>query len=149
MSEQEPGTELVLAHSGQIVNLDDSSDVAKAYQEVKNIRARLTEADRLLREAFALHAKLQGTKTIYVEGVGKFEVKGSEITEFPDPLALADELRKAGMPENVVDEIVLTEIRYKVDARRAARAAKANPDYAEIIERLKVTVERTPTVSIT
>lgn len=149
MSEQKSGTELVLAHSGQLVNLEDVADVAKAFQEVKDIRTRLIEADRLLRDALAAHAKIQGSKTIYIEGVGKFEVKGGEIIDWFDPLALAEELRKAGMPEDVVNEIVVTKVDYKVDGRRAARAAKANPEYAEIIERGKRTIERTPTISIT
>ena len=149
MSEQSPATELVLAHSGQLVNLEDVTDVAKAYQEVKDIRTRLIEADRLLRDTLAEHAKIQGTKTVFIEGVGKFEVKGGEIVDWIDPLALAEELRKAGMPQEVVDEIVVTKIDYKVDGRRAARAAKANPEYAAIIERSKRIVERTPTISIT
>lgn len=146
---QEPGTELVLAHSGQLVNLEDVTDVAKAYQEVKDIRNRLIEADRLLRDALAAHAKIQGTKTVFIEGVGKFEVKGGEIVDWIDPLALAEALRSAGMPESVVNEIVVEKVDYKVDGRRAARAAKANPEYGEIIERAKRTIERTPTISIT
>jgi hypothetical protein len=142
-------TELVLAHSGQLVNLDDLTQVASAYEEVSRIKQALTEADRLLRESFAHHARMNGTKTLYVDGVGKFEVKGSERTEYPDPLSLAEALLAAGMPQEVVNEIVVETVSYKVDARRAARAAAANPEYAEIIERWRVVQERTPTISIT
>jgi hypothetical protein len=149
MSEQEPATELVLAHTGELVNLEDVSQVGAAFKEVAEIRRKLIEADRLLRDALAEHAKIQGTKTIYIEHVGKFEVKGGEITDWVDPLALADALRSAGMPESVVNEIVVEKVDYKVDGRRAARAAKANPEYAEIIERSKRIIERTPTISIT
>lgn len=148
MSEPEPTTELILAHSGQLVNLDDLSDVAKAYEEVARIKRALTEADRLLREAFAHHGRMNGTKTLYVEGVGKFEIKGSERTEWRDHEALADDLRAAGMPEDVVSEIVIETVSTKVDARRAARAAAANEEYAAIIERYRVTLERTPTITI-
>ena len=147
MSEQ-ASTELVLAHSGQLVNLDDLSAVAKAYEEVAQMKVRMIEADRLLREALLLHGRLNGTRTLYVEGVGKLEIKGAERTEFRDPLALAEELLAAGMPDDVVNEIVVATVSHKVDARRAARAASANPTYAEIIERHKVTVERMPTISI-
>ena len=148
MSETEHSTELVLAHSGQLVNLNDLADVAKAYDEVVKIKRALTEADKILREAFAEHGRMNGTKTLYVDGVGKFEIRGSERVEFRDPLALADELREAGMPEHVVSEIIIETVSYKVDARRAARAAAANEYYAQIIEEYKVTQERTPTISI-
>lgn len=148
MSEQEHATEIVLAHSGQLVNLDDLTQVASAYEEVSRIKRALTEADRLIREAFAHHGRMNGTKTLYVEGVGKFEIKGAERTEWRDPLALADELRGAGMPEDVISEIVVETVSYKVNGRRAARAASANEVYARIIEDYKVIVERTPTISV-
>lgn len=148
MSDTEHSTELVLAHSGQLVNLDDIKDVASAYEEVTRIKQALTEADRLIREAFAHHARMNGTKTLYVDGVGKFEVRGSERTEFRDPLAMAEELRDAGMPENVVSEIVVETVSHKVDARRAARASSVNEEYAAIIEKYKVTIERIPTISM-
>lgn len=148
MSEPEQSTELVLAHSGQLVNLDDLDDVAKAYEEVARIKRALTEADRLLREALAHHGRMNGTKTLYVDGVGKFEIKGSERTEWRDHQELADELRAAGMPEDVVSEIVIETISTRIDARRASRAASANEDYASIIEKYKVTMERTPTISV-
>lgn len=148
MSEQEPGTELVLAHSGQLVNLESLDDVAAAFKEVKRVSGLLREAEVTLRRVLQEHATYQGTKTLHVDGVGKVEVRGGEGIEWPDPIGLSEALLAAGMPDDVVNEIVLTEIKYKVDARRAQRAASANPAYAEIIGRHRVTVERTPQVTI-
>lgn len=148
MSEQEPGAELVLPTSGEIVDLTSESAISRAYKELKPIKEAVLYADRRLREALREVSVTHGTKTFHIDGVGKVELKGGERTDFPDPLALADALRAAGCPEEVVDEIVVARIEYKVDQRRASRAARANPEYAEIIERHRVKEESLPSISI-
>ena len=148
MSETEIGTELVLPHSAELINLEDERQVAAAFREVKELKARIAEADRRLREALAESARVRGTKTFYVDGVGKIEVKGAEKIEYlPD--VIENGLRELGCPEDTIREIVVETVSYKVDGHRAKRAASANPEYAEVIERARVVRETLPSVQIT
>jgi hypothetical protein len=122
--------------------------VAKAYRDVAELDRKLYEAKTQLRMALGERAKVLGTKTIYIEGVGKFEVKGSERKEY-DPEAIERELREAGCPEEVLREIVVEQVSWRVDAVRASRAARANPEYAAIITKHTHITEQTPRISIT
>lgn len=147
--EQEPGNALVLAHSGELVDLSDSRQAAKAFSEVQDLQAKLAEASRRIRDALGEHAKTIGTKTFYLDGIGKVEISKETETTFPDPLALAEHLRELGCPEETIEEIVVETISHKVDGRRAARAASVNEEYGRAVENAKQIVERTPYVKIT
>ena len=148
MTDTEPGTELVLAHTGEIVNLADEHAIAKAYKEVDQLDRMLVQAKVRLREALGERAKVLGTKTIYVEGVGKVEVKGATITSYPEPEILEADLRALGCPEEIIREIVVEVVSYKVDGARAKRAASANPEYAKVIEAARQVIEKTPSIYI-
>lgn len=143
-----PEQAVVIPTSGVVVNLDNEREVAIAYRDVKQIRDELTRIDRLLREAMAARKKILGTGTFYLEGVGKVEVKGDTETEW-DIVALETGLRDVGCPKEIIKEIVKPVTTYKVDAARANRAAKANPDYARVIEDAKIIREKLPSVSVT
>lgn len=146
--EPEVSTELVLAHSGELVDLTDERQIVTVYGEVKELKDQLAEADRRLRAAIAEVAKLRGTKTFYVDGVGKVEVRNSERVEYLADV-IEEGLRALGCPEETIREIVVETVVYKVDGNRARRAASANPEYAAVIERARVTRETLPSVQIT
>lgn len=146
--EVEYSTALVLAHTGELVDLTDERQVAKAYRDVQDIQRKLAEANRQLREALVERAAVLGTKTIYMDGIGKVELKGGQEVAY-DELAIEEDLRKLGCPEEVIREIVKETVTYKVDGRRAKSAAAANPEYGKVIESHKVVIEKLPTVSIT
>lgn len=146
--EVEQSTALVLAHTGELVDLSDERQVAKAFRDVQDIQRKLAEANRRLREALVEQAAIQGTKTMYLDGIGKVELKGGQEVTY-DELAIEEDLRKLGCPEEVIREIVKETIIYKIDGRRAKSAAAANPEYGKVIESHKTVTEKLPTVSIT
>jgi hypothetical protein len=148
LSEQEPGTELVLPHSFELINLEDERAITAAYRELSELKGKVVQAERILREAIAAQASRRGTKTFHVEGVGKVEVKGGEKVEY-----LADVveqgLRELDCPEEVIREIVIETVSHRVDGHRARRAAAANPEYAKVIEKARIVREQIPSVLIT
>lgn len=148
MTEREHSTELVLPHTSELIDLASEHEVAKALSELQRLKGQILSAERHLREALAEHARVLGTKTFRVAGVGQVEVKG-EVRLRWDAEKLEDRLRQAGAPEELIREIVVEQISYKVDARRAGRAARANPAYAAAIEACREEEPVLPTVSIT
>jgi hypothetical protein len=143
------GSALVLPASGVLVNLEDEREIAIAYRDLKKLKDQVLDAERVLREAMRYRSEILATKTFHIDGVGKVELKGTTRVDYPDPQALEEELREAGCPEEVIREIVVEQVSWKVDGTRARRAAGANAAYAEIIERHKRTVEPLPSVHIT
>lgn len=148
MNETDQTQALVIPTSGVVVNLDNEREIAIAYRDVKEIRDELARIDRLLREAMAARKKILGTGTFYLEGIGKVEVRGDTETEW-DIVALETGLAEIGCPAEIIREIVKPVTTYKVDAARANRAARANPEYARVIESSKVVREKLPSVSVT
>lgn len=145
----EPGSALVLPASGVLVNLEDEREIAIAYRDLSELKAKVLEAERILREALRYRSEVLATKTFHIEGVGKVELKGGTRVNWPDPQALEDDLREVGCPEEVIREIVVEQVTWKVDGTRARRAAGANPEYAKVIERHKVVTEPLPSVHMT
>lgn len=140
-------TELVLPHTSELIDLTSERQVALALSEIQELKGKLLHVERHLREVLAEKARLLGTKTFYVGGVGNVEVKGDTRTTW-DAEKLEDRLRAAGAPEELIREIVVETFSYKVDARRASRAARANEAYAEAIEACREEEPVVPTVSI-
>lgn len=149
MSEPEPGMSLVLPASGVLVNLGSEREIAIAYRDLKNLKDQISQAERVLREAMRARSEAMATKTFHIEGVGKVELRGAVRVDWDDPQALEEDLRSVGCPEDVIREIVVETVTWKVDGNRARRAAGANPAYAEVIERHKRITEPLPSVHIT
>jgi hypothetical protein len=141
-------TALVLRHSGEVVDPNDEKQLAKAIQSVQTLKARLAEADRDLRAAFAARAAHLGQRTLQIPGVGRLEVKNASDTTY-DVERLEEGLREAGMPEDRIEQMFKTVVTRQAVAAELKRAASANPKYAEVIEACKTVTERTPSVSIT
>lgn len=140
------GMELVLPHSGEIIDPADTARVAEAYHEVERLEAAARRAKAALGDVLRDHASVVGAKTFRVGG-HKVEISGGERTTY-DGDALAEDLRVAGMPESAVDEIVTQEVTTKVDARRLKQAARANEKYAEAMDRHATVVVTTPRVVV-
>ena len=128
--EGEHSTALVLPGSGCSLTSRTRTEIAVAIRDVQKFKAQVAEADRRLREALAERASVLGTKTLYVDGVGKFELKGGQEVHY-DAHAIEEGLRELGCPEEVIREVVVETITYKVDGRRAKSAAAANPEYEQ------------------
>lgn len=139
--------ELVLPGNGVIVNLDDETEVARALSEIQDLKPKIAEADRVLRDAMDRFSKVHGTKTLHIDGVGTFTLKGGEDKHY-DVEAIEKGLRRAGMPEEILNEIIKETVERKLDAVRANQAARANPKYAKVIAKNTTVVVRIPTVTI-
>ena len=144
---EEPGTSIALMPmTGVVVNLESEREIALAYRDLRELKEKVLETEKILREAMRYRSEALGTKTFHIEGVGKVELRGGTRVDWPDPQALEEELRGAGCPEEVIREIVVEQVSWKVDGSRARRASGANPVYAEIIEKHKRTIEPLPSV---
>jgi len=137
----------VLPHSGEVVSLNEEVNCAVALDEVRRMQTHLAEAVRVLSAAIAARAAVLGTKTVNLSGGRKAEVRGGQETAY-DAQELERLLRVAGMPEERINEIITTEVTYKVKAVEAKRAAAANPEYARAVEAASTTVERPYSVTI-
>lgn len=147
MNELASGTALVLP-DGQVLDLSDVGSVLVAYDDLQRLKAVMREAEAKLKEALISHSSEFGKKSFQVDGVGKVEIKGGKQTVY-DAQALKRTLKAAGMPEARIKEIVRETIEYKVMAVEAKRAARANPAYAEAIEKHSTVEEKVPTVTVT
>ena len=102
---------------------------------------------RLLQGEVAARSKTLGEKTIHVSGGRRLVVKGGSETVV-DPEKFAAALRRAGMPEDRVNEIVVETMTLKVNLVKAKQAASANPKYARALKRYSTERETAISVSI-
>jgi hypothetical protein len=144
----EPSMEIaIVPDTGEIIDLNDLPAVARALGYVRDLESRVKDARLVLADAILHHSHLLGSKTLRVEGVGKFEIRGGSETTYAAE-EIEQELRAAGMPEERIREIVIEQVTYTVSAVEAKRAAAANPAYAEIIERHRSVRPKRATVSV-
>lgn len=136
----EPVREFVLVSTGERLpaTRENAAAVILAAREAKR---KLDEVVHDAQAWLAEEARRQGTKTFHTD-YGKIVLSGGETTEY-DPERLADELRKAGCPEERVNEVVhMRPIEYVVDKRILRQLTSANPEYAAVAERAARTEER-------
>ena len=139
-------SQLVHLPDGQVLDLANASDVAKAYDDMQHLKRMLREVEGKLKEALVAHSSDVGKKTFEVDGA-KVEIKGGKETRY-DAQAIKRALKAAGMPEDRIKEIVRETIEYKVSAVEAKKAATANEKYAQIIKEHSTVEEKTPSVSV-
>lgn len=140
-----PGTEVAIPGIGSLVNLDHPDEVARALADIRELENMLREAKRELTFVLERESEKQGTKTL---GYGDVTVTVTTPTEIAWDLNVLEELLEAGLPQERYDELVKTEISYKVSAREADRIAGANATYADIIDRARTNHAGTPRVSV-
>jgi len=130
------------------VDLSDPASTSIAYDDLQEFKKLLREVEGHLKDALLDHARVLGKKTGFVlDGVAKVEIKSNDETVY-NVAALRHDLRAAGMPEERIKEIVRETIDYKVMAREATSAGKANEEYAKIFEQNRTVVAKTPTVTV-
>lgn len=131
---------------GQFLDLSDVGSVARAYDDLQRLKSMVREAEGRLKEVLIQHSSELGHKTFNVEGA-KVEIKGGSEKRY-DAQGLKKALKEAGMPEERIKEIVRETIEYKVLAVEANRAARANENYASIIEEHTTVEKKSPSVSV-
>lgn len=125
---------LVLPHTGELINLNDAPAVARHLRELRDIRQKVNEATGILNEALAAYAQRIGTKTLHLEGVGKVTVTGGPGSEVVWDIEVLQGLVDAGLPQDRFNELVTTEVSYRVNSAVAKQIeSSGNVKYSEII----------------
>ena len=133
--------------TGEIVDLADADSCAKALAAVREIEAHVREVKGAIIEALSEEAKRRGENVIELSDGSRVQVKRNYEISW-DTEKLENDLMALGMPEERIREIVVQEVTYSVKAVEANKAAKANPEYAKVIESARSETERRPTISI-
>lgn len=146
MTEIEPfRTEVVVPFTGEVVSLDKPEDCARVYSEIRELEQKLRDLRSYLGDALMLASRQQGTKTLRYPG---FEVKINTPNNIAWDYSVLEELLDAGLPTARFNDLVMIEQTYKIDGSVAKSIAASNEIYAEIIERAKSRVPRTPSVTV-
>lgn len=136
-----PNGTVVLPVSGEVIDLRDADVVAKRLAEARRLKTLLAEAERLLTGALNEYAETSAQpRTVTLPGGERFVREGGPAREY-DAHAVERELREAGCPPDAIARIVQRVTTVKVNGTEANKAAKANPRYAEILERNSTTVD--------
>ena len=137
---------LVVPGSGEVLDLDNPEDLATAFDRLATLNAQVQTARTLVVEAFVSYRVKQGLAGTF--RTGNAEVKISESDTITWDLAVLRELHGAGLPVGRWQELVTETVETKVSATVAKQIAKANPVYAEIIERAQTRTPKRPSVSV-
>jgi hypothetical protein len=146
LSEYDPpvGEDLVL-HTGEIIPLDDARACASALDQIREAESRLKEMKGAITNALVQSFSGWGGKTMHLDGFS-IELKGG--TEVIWDIEKLEELRELGLPEARFDQLVTTEITYKVNANVAKQIASVNEQYAEVIAAARVPNPRPQRVDV-
>lgn len=144
--ELEPRQEVVLP-TGELVDISDPLSCALALPKVRDLISQLYELKGAIDAALAEEALRQGENTFALSDGTRVQVRKNYDTTW-DVEQLEDDLRKAGMPEERISQVVVEVVTHTVAAKEANKAAKANPAYAEAIENARSKVEKRPTISV-
>lgn len=137
---------IVVPGVGAVVDLREPAAVAQALHDLRGFEERIRDAKAALAEALVSATEREGSRTLRLPGI-EVTVGASEETVY-DAQAVEEGLRAAGMSEDRIGEVVVQTVTSKVKATEAKRAARANPDYAAVIEAATTVVPKRPTVSV-
>jgi hypothetical protein len=129
---QQPGREVVLPTTGEVVDLGNPGACAAALDAIREMEDVVKGYKRLLTGVLIEESTRVGSKTLHFGGV-TVEIKESVTTHWD--LEILETLLEAGLPSERYDELVKAEVTYKVNKTESKRIAAANPAYAEIIDR--------------
>lgn len=141
--------ELVLHTTGEVVNLADETQCAHALRHLRDVKAEIDSAIRVLSGALAEAAERHATKTLHLN-TATVVIKGGSQTLY-DADAIERGLLEAGMPDYRVAQIVKEEVTVtrRVVAAEAQKAAKMNDAYRAVIEQHSTVVEKPAQVTVT
>ena len=141
------GEELVVPGVGEVVDLSDVPAVVGALDALRNYESLIKEAKSTLTRAIVDHAGEYGLRSIELPNGDRAEISAPS-ENFYDPYVLMEELRKYGMPEARIGEIIEEVVTHRVRVGEAKKAAKANPDYAAALEASRTEQPRVQYVKI-
>lgn len=132
--------------TGEVVNLDDPNQCARAYDTLLDIERQVTVAKRAVADAIIDYRRRSGqAATFRVEAA---EIKISESVDISWDMDELRQLLAAGLPDDRWQELVTTTVSTKVSATVARQIAKSNERYAAIIERAQTRTPKRPSVTV-
>jgi len=135
----EGDVEILDFQTGEMIDARDAPRVAKYLADLRDMKqGPLAEAIQACERALIAYAEERGTKTLHL-GTADVEIYGGTAVEW-DVELLQDELRKAGLPEDRLAEVVVETVTYKVSTREANRVAGANPAYEQAVSAARLDV---------
>ena len=139
------GEELVLRHTGELVDLEDGRSVAWALKQIRELEDQLRDAKSILSTALEIEKTRRGKGTM---DFGDIKAVVATKNETIWDIEVLEQLLELGLPDERFNELVTTEYSYKVNASVAKQIAAANSDYAKVIESAKTVIEKKPTVTL-
>jgi hypothetical protein len=133
--------------TGEVVDTSTPEGLAYALARVREIDAFAREAKGRLTDMISELARQGGDNVIRLEGGLEIKVQRKYEPAW-DIEGLEEALLEAGMSEKRISEIIETTVVRTVKAVEANKAAKANPEYAEIIAAHRTDEEKRPTISL-
>lgn len=123
--------QFVVPFTGEVINRDDPAQCAQAMHALKAVREQIVLIEKDLAFAILAESNDLGTKTLHYEGVTA-TVSGGTSTSY-DPEVIEAALRRAGMPEAALKDVVVETVERRVNVTKVRAAAAANPKYARAI----------------
>lgn len=157
------GTDLIRPDTGELIPITEihaglekltmdaiggeMTEIADVLDALRRLDAEIASLKRLLQGEVGARGEHLGKKSLRLGDGRMLVISGGKETTV-DPVKLAAALRRAGMPDERVDEIVTTTVTQKVNLVLAKQAAAANEKYARALKRCSTTREKATSVSI-
>ena len=135
LAERAQPQDLVIPGTGEVVNLEDPAEVARALGSVSDLSKLLWETKQALIALLVEEAQRQGTKTLHLEGA-KVTITGGQRLKWD--VAKLLELKEAGLPETRLTDFLKPVLTYKPDGHIAKQLeGSGNETYAQIIQQAR------------
>lgn len=132
--------------TGELVPVTNTDGVAEAVAALREFNQRVRDAIADATTVLVNESRRRGAKTLHLANT-TVEIRGGTETVW-DVGVLRAALEMADCPQARIEEVIKTEVTYKVDARIAKQLAAANEDYAAAVELARTTVEKPHYVSV-
>lgn len=129
--------------TGQFIDVTSPVDVANALVEIRELKEKLRILEVALGRVLAEESKKRGEQTMHIPG---FKVPVSRSVQITWDLEKLRELKALGLPNDRWEALVKTTVEVKVSANEAKKIARANPEYAKIIEEARQDYVGEPTI---
>lgn len=129
------------------IDLNDHVACALLLDDIRQLESQLGSAKQALTRALVDKARVDGVTAFELPGRMRAEIRAGTRTSY-SPEVLEQGLRKAGMSDERIGEIITQTVSYSVDARELKKAAGVNPAYAKAMEAAKSTHQAQPSVTL-
>ena len=126
--------------TGELVPVTDTNGVAEAVMALREFNQRVRDAIADATTVLVAESRRRGAKTLHLMNT-TVEIRGGTETVWDIP-GLRAMLELADCPQERIEEVIKTEVTYKVDARVAKQLAAANEDYKAAVELAQTVVEK-------